>query len=299
MRFAKYHGTGNDFVMVDDLDDRVQLGPAAIASLCDRRFGVGADGLIRVVRGDGGLDGLSGADFFMDYYNANGEVAEMCGNGIRCLAKLVYDRGLTASHELDIATRAGLKHLLLEIDDGSVKRVTVDMGPPSLERKAVGMSGDPTDTFIGQRLEVAGRSFPATAVSMGNPHCVLFLEPADDLATLDVPRLGSLVENMSELFTGRTNVEFVKPKGGVLETRVWERGSGETFACGTGACAALVASSLAGFLGREGRVRFPGGELDLLWGEDDHVMMTGPAVRVYEGELDESWLATTSKASAR
>ena len=104
---------------------------------------------------------------------------------------------------------------------------------------------------------------------------------------------------MSELFTGRTNVEFVKPKGGVLETRVWERGSGETFACGTGACAALVASSLAGFLGREGRVRFPGGELDLLWGEDDHVMMTGPAVRVYEGELDESWLATTSKASAR
>src|SRR5256712_4486395 len=263
MRFAKYHGTGNDFVMVEDLDDRVRLEGAAIASLCDRRFGVGADGLIRVVGGDGGMDGLSEADFFMDYYNANGEVAEMCGNGIRCLAKLVYDGRLTNASELHVATRAGLKHLVLESENGVVKRVTVDMGPPSLERKAVGMSGEPTDTFVGQPLQVGERTFTATAVSMGNPHCVLFLEASDDLAGLDVPRLGSIVENRSDLFTQRTNVEVVKPVGHQLETRVWERGSGEAFACGTGACAALVASSLAGFVGREAKVRFPGVVLDL------------------------------------
>src|SRR5436190_1085140 len=172
MRFAKYHGTGNDFVMVEDLEDRLRLDPEVIALLCDRRFGVGADGLIRVVRGDGGMDGLSGADFFMDYYNANGEVAEMCGNGIRCLAKLVYDNGFTTATELAVATRAGLKHLVLEVRGGTVERVTVDMGPPSFERKAVGMAGEPTDTFIGQPLEVEGRTFTATAVSMGNPHCV-------------------------------------------------------------------------------------------------------------------------------
>jgi diaminopimelate epimerase len=299
MRFAKYHGTGNDFVMVEDLEDRLRLRPEVIALLCDRRFGVGADGLIRVVRGDGGLDGLSGADFFMDYYNASGEVAEMCGNGIRCLAKLVYDGRLTNARELHIATRAGLKHVVLESEDGVAKQVTVDMGPPSLERKAVGMSGEPTDTFVGQSLQVGERTFTATAVSMGNPHCVLFLEASDDLARLDVPRLGTIVENMSDLFTGRTNVEFVKPHGSVLETRVWERGSGETFACGTGACAALVASSLAGFVGREAQVRFPGGVLDLLWGDDEHVMMTGPAVCVYEGEVDDEWLAGASKGEAR
>ncbi len=299
MRFAKYHGTGNDFVMVEDLEDRLRLRPEVIALLCDRRFGVGADGLIRVVRGDGGLDGLSGADFFMDYYNADGEVAEMCGNGIRCLAKLVYDERLTNAGELHIATRAGLKDVVLESEDGLVKRVTVDMGPPSLERKAVGMSGEPTDTFVGQSLQVGERTFTATAVSMGNPHCVLFLQASDDLARLDVPGLGTIVENMSDLFTGRTNVEFVKPHGRVLETRVWERGSGETFACGTGACAALVASSLAGFVGREAQVRFPGGMLDLRWGDDEHVMMTGPAVCVYEGEVDDEWLASASKGEAR
>lgn len=292
MRFAKYHGTGNDFVMIEDVDDRIHLDGESIAALCDRRRGVGADGLIRIAQ-------APDADFFMDYYNADGEVAEMCGNGIRCLAKLVHDRGLSDSGELDIATRAGLKHLVLQIEGGTMERVTVDMGPPSLERKAVGMSGEPTDTFIGQPLDVAGRTFTATAVSMGNPHCVLFLEPSDDLAGLDVPRLGSLVENMSELFTGRTNVEFLKPAGQVLETRVWERGSGETFACGTGACAALVAASLAGLVGREARVRFPGGILDLVWSDDDHVRMTGPAVCVFEGEVDEDWLASIAKGKRR
>jgi diaminopimelate epimerase len=299
MHFAKYHGTGNDFVMVEDLADELHLDRTAIAALCDRRFGVGADGLIRVVRGDGGQGGVSGADFFMDYYNADGAVAEMCGNGIRCLAKLVFDRGLTKSRELRVATRAGLKHLVLHVDGSVVRRVTVDMGPPSLERKSIGMSGEPTDTFVGLPLEVAERTFTATAVSMGNPHCVLFLAPTDDLVGIDVPRLGSIVENMTELFTNRTNVEFVKPVGPVLETRVWERGSGETFACGTGACAALVAASVAGLVGREAQVRFPGGTLDLVWSYDDHVLMTGPAIRVYEGETEDDWLASVSTREPR
>jgi diaminopimelate epimerase len=295
MRFAKYHGTGNDFVLVEDLDGQLSLDPSVIAGLCDRRFGVGADGLIRVVRGSGGLDEAGDADFFMDYYNANGEVAEMCGNGIRCLAKFVFDRGLTDALELQVATRAGLKHLRLEVGDHAVERVTVDMGPPSFERKAIGMVGEPTDTFISQPLEVGGRTFTATAVSMGNPHCVLFVDPGEDLQALDVPGLGSRVENRTELFAGRTNVEFVKPAGGILETRVWERGSGETFACGTGACAALVAASMEGLVAREASVRFPGGVLDLAWESDDHVHMTGPAVCVFDGEVDEAWLAAAER----
>ncbi|TMK86194.1 MAG: diaminopimelate epimerase [Actinobacteria bacterium] len=299
MRFAKYHGTGNDFVLVEDLDGQLSLDPSVIAGLCDRRFGVGADGLIRVVRGSGGLDEAGDADFFMDYYNANGEVAEMCGNGIRCLAKFVFDRRLTSGHDLRVATRAGLKQLKLEVRDGSVERVTVDMGPPSFERKAIGMVGEPTDTFIGQPLEVGGRTFTAMAVSMGNPHCVLFVDPAEDLRALDVPGLGSIVENRDDLFSNRTNVEFVRPVDRLLDTRVWERGSGETFACGTGACAALVAASVAGFVGREATVRFPGGILDLVWRPDDHVHMTGPAVCVFDGEVDEAWLATAARGPAR
>ena len=283
MRFAKYHGTGNDFVMLEDLEDSLHLEQAVIAAACDRRFGIGADGLIRVAPADG-------ADFFMDYYNAGGEVAEMCGNGIRCLAKLVYDRGMTRRRELDVLTRAGVKHLVIEAEDGVARRVTVDMGAPALERKAIPMTGDPADTFIGQPLQVGERTLIATAVSMGNPHCVIFLEPGEDLSTLDVPGLGIEVEHRPE-FPNGTNVEFVLMEGGRIRLRVWERGSGETMACGTGACAALVASCLEGRTGREAEVEFPGGVLNVGWGQDDHLSLTGPAVCVYEGELDDAWLA--------
>src|SRR5207249_13665 len=143
MRFSKYHGTGNDFVMIEDLGDELRLEAETIAALCDRHRGVGADGLIRIAPADE-------ADFFMDYFNANGEVAEMCGNGIRCLAKLVYDRGLTSAREIDVLTRAGVKHLVIEAEDGVARTVTVDMGPPALERKAIPMTGEPTGTFVGQ-----------------------------------------------------------------------------------------------------------------------------------------------------
>jgi diaminopimelate epimerase len=292
MRFAKYHGTGNDFVMIEDVDDRIRLDAATIAALCDRRRGVGADGLIRI-------GPAPDADFFMDYYNAEGEPAEMCGNGIRCLAKFVFDRGLTARQELDVLTRAGLKHLVLDVLDGSVRTVTVDMGPPAFERKAIPMTGEPTDTFIAQPLEVDGRTFTATALSMGNPHVVLFLDLSEDLAAFPVGMLGPTIE-VREEFPNRTNVEFIQPENGAIRMRVWERGVGETMACGTGACASLVASSLAGLAGREARVDFPGGQLGVRWSEEnDHLFLTGPAVWVYDGELDDGWMKAAAGSAAR
>jgi diaminopimelate epimerase len=290
MRFAKYHGTGNDFILIEDLSDEIRLSREQVAALCDRHRGVGADGLIRIAP-DGD------ADFFMDYSNADGEVAEMCGNGVRCLAKYVYDRSLATATEIDVATRAGLKHLVIDVADGVARRVTVDMGPPALDRKAIPMTGEPTDRFVEQPLRVDGRTFTATALSMGNPHCVLFLEPVDDLAGIDVPRLGSMVEHREE-FPHRTNVEFIQVADGTVHVRVWERGSGETMACGTGACAALVASSVAGLTGRDAGVEFPGGLLHVSWGDDDHVSLTGPAVFVFEGEIDPAWLRAAAGTEA-
>lgn len=291
MQFAKYHGTGNDFLLVEDLEDDLRLSGALIAAACDRHRGVGADGLIRIVRADG-------ADFVMDYYNADGNVSEMCGNGIRCLAKYVFDRGLTQKREIDVQTRAGLKHLVLEADDGVVRRVTVDMGRPALERKAIPMAGEPEGTFVGQPLQAAGRSFTATAVSMGNPHCVLLLGSADDVGNIDVPGIGREVEYRPE-FPNRTNVEFVKVEDGRIVMRVWERGSGETMACGTGACAALVACSLAGLTSRDAEVEFPGGLLRVAWRDDDHVFLTGPAVFVFDGQLSESWMSGVLQETRR
>ncbi len=289
MRFAKYHGTGNDFVMVDDVGDLRPLAPAAIAALCDRHRGVGADGLIRIV--GGAAAGHPEADFFMDYANADGEAAEMCGNGIRCLAKYVFERGLTSRQQIDVWTRAGLKHLVLDTEGDTVRAVTVDMGRPSVERSAIPMAGagDPHDPFLEQRIAVAGRGFQATAVSMGNPHCVLFLGPDDDVAAVDVAALGREVEHLP-LFPNRTNVEFVSVQDGRIRLRVWERGSGETMACGTGACAALVACALSGRTGRVAEAEFPGGVLTVTWGEDDHVTLKGPAAFVFEGDVDDAWL---------
>jgi diaminopimelate epimerase len=291
MRFAKYHGTGNDFVLVEDMEDAIRLPQPLIAAVCDRHHGVGADGLIRIAPDDEG-------DFFMDYYNADGEVAEMCGNGVRCLAKYVYDRGLTAATEIDVMTRAGMKHLSIQAAEGVASHVTVDMGSPGLDRKAIPMAGEPADRFVGEPFEVDGTAYTATAVSMGNPHCVLFLpagESTADLARIDVPRLGSDVEHRPEFVSG-TNVEFVTVEDGRIHVRVWERGSGETMACGTGACAALVASSLAGLTEREAEVAFPGGALRVEWRDDDRVFLTGPAVFVFEGELEPAWVEAAAGA---
>lgn len=288
IRFAKFHGTGNDFIMLEDLDDRHPLAPALVAALCHRRFGVGADGLIRVTRAEG-------ADFFMDYRNADGSPAEMCGNGIRCLGKLVFDRGLTDRTELDVMTRDGKKHLHLEVGDGKVRSVTVGMGRADFARGAIPMSGPAEESFLEQPLDAAGRTWTASAVSMGNPHVVLFVD--DDPAALDVHGVGVAVG--SDLrFPEGANVEFVQRADAGLRARVWERGVGETMACGTGACAVFVAASRAGLVPRRGIVRFPGGTLGVEWVEEGEVLLTGPAERVFEASLDPAWLEERSRGEA-
>lgn len=276
MRFAKYHGTGNDFVLIEDLAGELTLAEPLVAGICDRRFGVGADGVIRIAPGVEG-------DFFMDYRNADGELAEMCGNGIRCLAKYVYDRTLTRGTDLLIETRAGMKPVVLHVDGDRVATVRVDMGEPVLARGAMPMAGAFDERFIEQPFVVDGVEYRATAVSMGNPHLVLF--GAADLEPLDLASIGPMVEHHED-FPERTNVEFVRVRDGRIEARVWERGSGETMACGTGGCAAFVASNIAGLVGTEATVRFPGGELQVEWGNDGRIYLTGPAVHVFDGELD-------------
>jgi diaminopimelate epimerase len=277
----KYQGTGNDFVVLEDLDDERSLSSELVAALCDRRFGVGADGVIRVTR-----DVEGGGDFFMDYWNADGSVAEMCGNGVRCLAKLVYEGGHTRQTELDIGTRDGVKHVSLHVDDGVVRSVTVGMGPPAFARSQIPMLGPADEPFLAEPFEVLGNTFKASAVSMGNPHLVLFVE--DDPARTDVAKIGPAVEN-DAMFPEKANVEFVAVAGDGLSVRVWERGVGETMACGTGACAAVVAANEAGLVSVRSEVRFPGGTVTVERTADD-VLLSGPAERVFEATLDDAWL---------
>jgi diaminopimelate epimerase len=278
LRFWKYHGTGNDFVMLEDLDDARPLTAELVAALCDRHLGVGADGVIRVIRGP-----ERGTDFFMDYRNADGSLAEMCGNGIRCLGRFVVDRGHTTATRLDVGTRDGTKHLRLDVADGTARSVTVGMGPPALWRGALPMLGPAQEQFLAEPFEVDGRTFKASAVSMGNPHLVLFVER--DPAEIDVHGIGPSIEH-DPRFPARTNVEFVDV---AVVARVWERGVGETMACGTGACAALVAANEAGLVPPRAEVRFPGGTV-VVERTPDEVLLTGPAERVFEGTLDAAWL---------
>jgi diaminopimelate epimerase len=282
LRIWKYHGTGNDFVMLEDLDDERPLDPALVAALCDRHRGVGADGVIRVTRGS-----ADGGDFFMDYRNADGSLAEMCGNGIRCLGKLVYERGFTTATELEVGSRDGTKHLSLEVDGGVVRNVTVGMGPPAFARRDIPMEGPPDRPFLTEPFEADGRTYKTTAVSMGNPHLVLFVE--EDPDDVDVRAIGPRIEH-DPRFPEKTNVEFVTALDGGVKARVWERGSGETMACGTGACAALVAANEAGLVPVRAEVRFPGGTL-LVERTEDEILLTGPAERVFEATIDEAWLA--------
>ncbi|HSD48602.1 MAG TPA: diaminopimelate epimerase [Actinomycetota bacterium] len=287
MRIWKYHGTGNDFVMLEDLGDERPLSAELVAALCDRHRGVGADGVIRVT---GGRDG--GEDFFMDYRNADGSLAEMCGNGIRCLGRLVFERGYTTSTRLAVGSRGGTKHLSLEIVAGVVRSITVGMGAPAFERARIPMAGEGPDPFLTEPFEVDGRTYKASALSMGNPHLVLFVE--DDPGTIDVPAIGPRIEH-DPRFPEQANVEFVALEGDGLRARVWERGSGETMACGTGACAALVAANEAGLVPARAEVRFPGGVLTVERTDDD-VLLTGPAERVFEATVDVGWLATRGLA---
>ena len=276
----KYHGTGNDFVMLEDLEDQRPLDAGLAAALCDRHRGIGADGVIRVTRGT-----EPGEDFYMDYRNADGSLAEMCGNGIRCLGKLVFERGHTTATELGVGSRGGAKHLSLDVQDGVVRSVTVGMGEPAFARAQIPMAGPAGEPFLTEPFEVDGRTFKASAVSMGNPHLVLFVE--EDPAGIDVRTIGPRIE-LDARFPEKTNVEFVALEDDGLKARVWERGSGETMACGTGACAVLVAANEAGLVPPRAEVHFPGGALVVERTSED-VLLTGPAERVFEARVDPAW----------
>ncbi len=282
IRFTKMHGLGNDFVVVDCMETlpAEEKLPALAKALCDRHFGVGADGLILVLPS-------RAADFKMRIFNADGGEAEMCGNGIRTFAKFVYERGYTRERELEVETLAGIIRPRLRVRGGKVARVRVDMGEPRLARSEIPMKGPDQEKVVGERIRVEGRRYEITAVSMGNPHCVLFVE---DMERAKVEQIGPAIE-CHDLFPRRTNVEFVQIVGqGDIKMRVWERGAGETLACGTGASAALVAAVLNGLSARKATMHLRGGDLQVSWNpEDNHVFIEGPAAEVFTGEtrLDE------------
>ena len=284
MEFVKAHGSGNDFVVVDDLNDHLELTPAQVRAICDRHFGIGADGVIRIAPGRPG----SGAPFFMDYRNADGSLAEMCGNGVRVVGKYLCDRGLCGT-ELDLETRAGVKHLRLHAgDSGAIDRVTVDMGAPSFDRADLPMRGE--GEAMAERLEIDGQSVVATCLSIGNPHAVVFV---DDLDKAPVTTLGPVIER-HPLFPARTNVEFVQVLDeATVRQRTWERGVGETLACGTGACAVAVAAQRRGLAGERVTVELLGGRLELVWRPGGTVSMTGPAVEVACGTIGATLLAAS------
>jgi len=284
LRFTKMHGLGNDYVYLDaHSEDLTQYDLTELAKLVsDRHFGVGSDGLILVLPSEH-------ADFRMRIFNPDGSEAEMCGNGIRAFAKYVYEQGLTHKTDLIVHTGAGLIHPVLTVEGSRVVSVRVDMGEPRLTRSEIPMAGEPPDEpVVNEALEVAGQSIQVTCLSMGNPHCVTFVE---DTQEAPVTHLGPQVENHLA-FPARTNVEFVQVVDrGHLKMRVWERGAGETLACGTGASASLVACVLNELTDRAAQVNLLGGSLDIEWGANDHVYMTGPATDVFTGELSDEQLA--------
>jgi diaminopimelate epimerase len=272
LRFTKMHGIGNDFVLIDCRDKAVadQLGAVSDLSkrLCQRRFGIGADQALFLY-----LSEI--ADFKMTIFNADGSEVEMCGNGIRCFAKYIWDRGLSGKDILSVETAAGIIK-----PERAGRLVKVDMGEPVLEGRLIPVNMD--GRLKDFPLKIGEEEFKITAVSMGNPHAVMFLEDVD---VFDLKRYGPLIENHA-LFPKRINVEAVQVIDSErIKMRVWERGAGETLACGTGACAATVASHLKGFTGRQVKVLLTGGELLIQWKEDNRVYMTGPAVEVFEGTV--------------
>ena len=273
--FVKMHGIGNDYVYVDCFAHPV-ADPAALARrVSPRRTGIGADGVILICPSEV-------ADARMEMYNADGSRGEMCGNGIRCVGKYVADRGLSRANPLRIETDCGIKTLQLSSRNGHVEQVTVDMGAPILDGSQIPVAAE--GRVIDAPLEVAGITYSVTCVSMGNPHCVLFVPEVDDL---DLERLGPPFER-HPFFPRRVNTEFIRVDGPrALRMRVWERGSGETAACGTGACAALVAAVLTGRAERRAELQLNGGMLDIEWrAADDHVYMTGAAEEVFRGEIE-------------
>ncbi|GAB6104265.1 diaminopimelate epimerase [Blautia glucerasea] len=282
MKFTKMQGIGNDYVYVDCFQETVN-NPSAVAKfVSDRHFGIGSDGLILVKPSDV-------ADCEMDMYNLDGSQGAMCGNGIRCVAKFAYDRGIVHQKNISVATKSGIKYLELTVKNNQVSSVKVNMGSPILNAKTIPVVSE-KEQVINEPLIVNGKTYHITAVSMGNPHAIVYM---DDVENLDIAEIGPAFENHIN-FPDRINTEFVKViDRHTLQMRVWERGSGETLACGTGACAVAVASTLNGLVDEDVpvTVKLLGGDLEILWNRQENlVYMTGPATTVFEGEIDLSFL---------
>ncbi len=277
MKFTKMHGAGNDYVYVNCFSEKID-NPAEIAiKISNRNFGIGSDGLILILPSDK-------ADVRMRMFNSDGSESEMCGNGIRCVAKYAFDHGIVAKKEISAETGAGILTLqLFTGSDSKVDRVRVNMGKPRLTKTEIPMLGEPAEArTINQPLNILHTVFNITTVSMGNPHCVIFL---DDVENFQVEKYGSLIEN-HDIFPRRTNVEFVQILSrSEVRQRTWERGAGETLACGTGASAVCVAGVLNGLTEKRILNHLSGGDLELEWADDGNLYMTGPAVEVFSGEI--------------
>lgn len=276
MKFTKMQGLGNDYVYVNCFEEKIENPPAVARYVSDRHFGIGSDGLIMI-------NPSEVADFEMEMYNADGSRGEMCGNGIRCVAKYVYDYGLTDKTQISVETLGGIKYLDLTVEDGKVVLVKVDMGKPELKSDLIPIILE-NEKVIDEPIEVDGQVYHMTGVSMGNPHTVIYV---DDVKNLDLEKIGPKFEN-HERFPKRINTEFVHCiDRNTVEMRVWERGSGETLACGTGACAVAVASILNNLTDTRVTVKLLGGDLQIEWDQKkNHVFMTGPAKVVFDGVID-------------
>ena len=277
MKFSKMHGIGNDYVYVNGFKEKIDNPEEVSVFVSDRRKGIGSDGLIMILPSEV-------ADCRMRMFNADGSEGMMCGNGIRCVGKYAYDNGIVNKPELSVETKSGIKYITLQIENGVAVGATVDMGKAILKPSDIPMNAD-GENFIAKPIEVDGKEYTATCVSMGNPHCIIFMD--SDPMQMNLPEIGAKFEN-HPIFPEKVNTEFVQ----VLDEhtifmRVWERGSGETFACGTGACAVAVASVLNGYCkhDEEITIKLRGGDLKIVWKSDGTVMMTGSATHVFDGEI--------------
>ena len=277
LNFTKMQGIGNDYIYIDCIKDNIELSPSEIAFLSNRRFGVGGDGVILIRKSDK-------ADGYMDMYNLDGSSGLMCGNGVRCVGKFLYDNGYAKSETVTVETRSGIKTLVMDIGaDGKAVGATVDMGKAILDNKNIPVKFNGSNVDI--PILVDGKEYNATCVSMGNPHAVIFVENPDKI---DLPKIGPLFEN-NLIFPNKVNTEFVSTLSrNHLKMRVWERGSGETLACGTGACATVVAAVLKGFCDYSSpvTVTLRGGDLTISYNSDGGVIMRGGASTVYAGTIE-------------
>ena len=277
VKFTKMHGLGNDYVYMDAINQKIENRSELAKFVSDRHFGIGSDGLILICPSEK-------ADFRMQMFNQDGSEAEMCGNGIRCVGKFVYDKGLTNKTTITVETLAGIKTLVMTEKNGKIEAVRVDMGEPILEPKLIPVISE-ENPVKNLQLKVEDKEFKFTCVSMGNPHAVAFIE--EDVNDFDICKYGAKLE-VNKAFPNKANIEFINViDDKTLKMRVWERGAGETLACGTGACASAVAAMLNGYTSREVTVHLLGGDLKIEWSKaDNHVYMTGTATTVFEGKIE-------------